>query len=283
MDPHHAACSTERPTWACLLHRSPSEDHDWVKADPGYRTCSGCLDKLRADLLDVGKRYHQLNARPGASGEQGGRGTPGYGSRPPASVHIIAMRDPRSRAYEVSTDGVQYIWDPLADTTLEPGQYGPPSGAYVGKQEVWFGADGRGHREESRPVRSVPYTLASLAELIAEERDMTIGARSVRTLVAWLDNQLDWVTRHELVTDFAADIRALLGQLKPVTGDPSRRHIGYCPNTIDQGDETRTCSAKLYAPLRDDTITCQSCGRQWPRPEWEHLGAMLGQLLPRAS
>lgn len=273
----------ERPTWACLLHRTPELDRGWTKADPGYRTCSTCLDKLREDLAEVGTRYRILDVRPGGSGEQGGRGAPGFGSRAPASVHIIAMRDHRSRSYEVSSDGVQYIWNPLADSVLEPGQYGPPGGAYVDKQDVWFGADGRGHREDSRPVRSVPHTLASLADLIAEERDMACTARTVAELVRWLDGQLDWVTRQEMVTDFADDIRLLLRQLKPVTGEPGRRHIGICPNTIDEGETTRPCNAKLYAPLRGDTITCTSCNRDWPRPEWENLGTLLGKLLPRAS
>lgn len=267
--------SPNKPDAACITCPPPREDQPWRLADRGYLTCAGCLDRIREALKDIAKRYEQLDPAPGASGEHGSRGAPGFGSRAPASEHVIVMTDWRSKSCEVSSDGVQYVWDPLADTTLEPGQYGPPAGAYVAKREVWYGADGRGHAEQERPPRSIPAALSSLASLIAEERDLTDPRQQVSEITRWLDQQLDWLTRQPLVVDVWAELRELVAQLKPVTGDPGRRHIGLCPVVIDEGEHTRECGARLYAPLKGDEIECRSCGEVWPREKWLRLGDLL--------
>lgn len=295
----------ERPDSACVLCPPPNTDQPWRLADPGYRTCARCLDDLRATLRDVVARYLRLSARPGDT-SPGGRGRPGFASRPPASEHVIALRDRRSKPCEVAWDATTYIWDPLAETVLEPGQLGPPSGAYVQKLEVWYGRDGRPHTEASRPPRSALQVLDGLAELVAEHRSMTPPtAASPCSLVGrphthldwtaghpqparpadppivrtwrWLDTQLDWVTRQDWAADFARDVRDVNSQLRPVTGDPGGRRIGECPNTIDEGETTRPCRTQLYAPLRGDTIVCSNpdCARRWPRQEWERLGQLL--------
>jgi len=51
-----------------------------------------------------------------------------------------------------------------------------------------------------------------------------------------------------MVTELDIALRRLVAQLRPVTGDP-RRPIGLCPNTIDDGEHTRECGTRLYAPL----------------------------------
>lgn len=277
--------TTQRPNSACATCLPPSKIGHWRVADAGYRTCADCYDKLRSDLQEIANRYQLLDATPGASGEAGGRGAPGFGSRPAASPHVIVMTDWRSKSCEVAIDGVQYIWDPLADDTLEPGQYGPPGGAYAGKREVWFGRDGRGHSEQERPPLSVPGTLAGLVSLVAEERDITPPAtRVVHEMTRWLDGHMDWITRQDLVVDFRELLRTLVSQLKPATGEPGRKHIGTCPNTLDEGETTRACQAKLYAPTRGDTISCTSCGREWHRPDWEKLGKLLqAETMQQAS
>ena len=256
----------DRPANSCLIHPRPQPGGQWRLADDNYRTCASCLDNVRDTLREIGVRYLELDATPGASGDEGSRGAPGFGSRPPASPHIIVMMDRRSKPCEVSYDGVLYVFDPNAEDG---------AGAFVDRRGVWFGSDGRAHSEQPNPVRSVPGTLASLALLVAEERGMRPPpARSVQAFVRWLDHQLDWVTRHELVVEFAHDLRVLLAQLRPVTGDPSIR-IGVCPNTLDLGETSTECGTPLFAPTRGDTIRCCSCGRSWPRPEWEALGNLL--------
>lgn len=253
----HTDTHADRPETACLLCPRPN----LRPADAGYRTCTPCLDRLRALLREVVARYLRLDPAPGERGDRGRR-IPGFGSRSPASDHIIAMCDPRSKSHEVAVDVIEYVWDSRA-------------GAFVGKREGWIGADGRVYCEDPRPVRSIPGTLSSWVRLIAELRG--IEGRLpviVPDMVSWLDRQLDWVSREPLIADLHHDIRELIAQLRPVTGD--RRHrVGACPNTIDDGDTSRECGAPLFAPLRGDTIRCSACGRAWPRPEWESLGRLL--------
>lgn len=236
--------TTTRPDGACLLHRPPAQGHPWMRADPSYTTCSGCLDRLRDTLRDVVTRYARLDATPGSSGDSGGRGAPGFRSQPTASLHIVAMRDPRSA-----------------------------TGA-----RVWVAADGRVHHESEHPPRSVRNVLETVAVDIAEHRGITPPERiTVPDLGRWIDAQLDYVTRHDLVVDVADELRALAAQLRPVTGD-ARPFIGLCPNTLDEGDTRRPCEARLHAPTGGtDTIHCHGCGRRWERPEWEHLGRMIQQ------
>jgi hypothetical protein len=139
---------------------------------------------------------------------------------------------------------------------------------------TWRGADGRLHRESERPPLSVFGVLDTLAWEVAETRDFAAGhgQRDVAGLCRWLDHQLDWVTREELVLEFDVELRRLVAQLRPVTGEP-RIWIARCPNTIDEGDHTRQCDADLFAPTGgSETIRCGGCGRRWPRWEWEDLG-----------
>lgn len=267
--------SHERPPRACLLCPPPRKVGAWRLADEGYRTCAGCLDRLRDTLREVAARWAALDPAPGGQGEHGGRGAPGFGSRSPGSDHVIAMRDDRSGT-SMAEDATVYEWDPLADDVLESGQYGPPRGAFVAKRRGWRGADGKIHRESERPPLPVRGELGRMAFYIAEARDMT-GPKpwSVTAIVAWLDGQLDWVTRQDGVGAFAATVRELAAQLRPMTGEPGARKIGQCPNVIDEGEHTRECGADLRAPLRGDEIRCRACARRWPREEWLALGRTL--------
>lgn len=254
-----------RPARACLLCPPPRPDREWRPADPGYRTCSACLDRLRDNLKDVTRRYLMLNPRPGASNEHGRRGTPGFGSRSPASDHIIAMRDPRSKSCEV------------IDEWFEPVRLPRLFGADRRTNPHLVDLD-RPHREQEHPVRSVPGVLSGWAMMLAEDRDTTPPATlDVPDLIRWLDAQLDYVTRQEWAGDLAEDVRDLLAQLRPATGDPGRKRIGTCPNTVDEGDTTRPCATPLFAPLRGDEIECRACRRVWPRPEWMRLGDLLDE------
>lgn len=238
-----ATPATSRPDWACQTHQPP-RGHAWTPADPGHRTCAGCADRLRDTLREIDLRHRALDPSPGGSGDHGSRGAPGFGSRSPASDHVIAMLDPRSR--------------PDAHT--------------------WRGNDKRLHHEQERPPLSVWSSLHAIADHIAQARGLTdrVARRDVTGLCRWIDAHLDWLTRRADITECAALLERLAAQLRPVTGEPARRCVGRCPNTITEADDhTRECRARLFAPLHGDTIGCRACGREWPRPEWERLGLML--------
>lgn len=231
-----------RPRSACLLC-PPPRTSAWRLADSGYRTCSDCLDRLRDRLADIVRRWVLLNPTPGSSGDHGSRGAPGFGSRSPASDHVIAMRDRRS--------------------------------SLVAK--VWVGKDGRVHQEPERPPLSVHSVLETLAWDIAEARDITPPdpRADVPQLARYLDGHLDWATRQDNITELDQPLRALVAQLKPVTGDPARPKVGDCPNVDPETQQE--CGATLRAPIHGDTIQCTKCERTWERPEWEHLGRMIQQ------
>lgn len=233
----------ERPSWACLLHREPSEGRSWCKADDGFRTCAGCYDRFLERLKDVGRRYLLLNPAPGASGDNRGRGAPGFGSRSPASDHVIALRDPRSSRSAFT----------------------------------WRGADQRMHKESERPPLSVHGELNTIAWDIADTREVDgpDDRDDVHGLIRFISRHTDWLSRHDLIVDVDAVLRELVAQLRPVTGEPGGKRVGLCPNTIDEGDTSRTCKMPLFAPLKGDVIKCRGCERKWERSDWEKLGKLL--------
>jgi hypothetical protein len=197
---------------------------------------------MRERLVEISERYDELDPTPGASGMDGARGAPGFGSRSPAADTVIAVQDWRSAR----------------------------------EARVWLGADGRVHRESERPALSVLAELWTLARHVAAAREL-VGPTvlTVAELARWLDGQLDWVTRQDGVGAFDRVLRELVGQLRPLTGEPGAKRIGACPNTLDEGHHTRECGEPLYAPLRGDEIACRACRRRWPREEWLALGRTL--------
>lgn len=268
--------ATPRPDNACQLHSPPREGRSWALADQGYRTCEGCLITLRGVLTDVRAYLSRLDPTPGASAEAGHRGAPGFGSKPAASLHVVAMLDRRSKSCEVARDGYVYDWvpDPTGwSPPLPDGVHGPleAPGRYE-KRDVWFGADQRSHSEQTRPPRSVPTALTSLAAMIAEDREMTPPAGSVDAVVHWLDVEMAYVSRQDWVTDVNEELRSLRAQLKPYAGEGRKHKILDCPKTVDHGDYTSVCGAPIYEPNRHGVIRCHACKAEWPRDKWEGTG-----------
>lgn len=226
---------TDRPDGACVTHREPRDGRAWTRADPGFKTCARCHERLHGWLSplttdDTGRPdsipglYVMLNPVPGVDGS-GGRRAPGFASRSPANDYIVAMRDRRS-------------------IKRDPGD-----------------------------PHSVPGLLAAWSAFLVDDRGLIPPRHTVPDMAKFLDRNLDYISRQEWVEDLAEELRELHSQLRAI--GQQRRRIGICPNTIDAGDTTRQCGAGLYAPLYGDQITCGVCGRQWARDEWLRLGRLL--------
>lgn len=213
-----------------------------------------CDTALRERLDDVASRYLRLDSRPGGTGEYGSRGAPGFGSRPPLNLHIVSLRDPRS-----SQDA-----------------------------HVWVGRDGRVHRESERPPMSVHGVLSGQAWSIAEHQGVAgpDDRADVFSLLRFITAHLVYATRHgELVVDLDRAVRDLLGQLRPVTGDP-RLRMGSCPEKVPNEDPATSeefpehaCEGVIYAPLQgsDDIVCTVDKAHHWDRAAWLHLGDLLMQ------
>lgn len=234
-----------RPSSACVTHRPPGEGQAWIPADPGYKTCSSCLDRIRQTMVDIGKRYRLLDPTPQKGA--GGRGAPGFASRSPASDHVIAFTDPRSSQ----------------------------------TAKAWQDRAGRWCYEDTRPPVSVRGELDILAWDAADRLGMQgpHERADVSDLLRHLDGRLDAITRHaDLVVDVAFKLRALQAALRPVSGDPRPKFIGLCPELLPDPDEhgvPLVCSTRLHAPLRGDQIFCRGCHRVWTREQWMELGRSL--------
>lgn len=251
--PQPCSDALTRPGGACVLCKPPLGARSWVRAYSGHRTCEHCQDKLTRTLGEIADRYEKLNPRPGAQGDIGGRGSPGFGSRSPASDHVIAIRDARS-----------------SDVA-----------------RVWVGGDGRVHKESERAPLSVYTTLLTEVFDVAERRSMSLPdpCLRVRHLTEWLKRHVEWLTRQENVVEFRDVLKALTRQLKPLTGDKPKKPFGHCPNTIDDGDHSHECGGPLFPPpVTYGTIKCDKCGRKWRRgedpdehghDEWDRLGKLI--------
>lgn len=235
----------ERPAGACVTHLPPRPGYHWRRADDGYRTCAPCYDQLHKWLSPYGMDdegrpdnipllYLTLNSRPGSNGP--GRRSPGFGSRSPGDDRVISMRDPRT-------------------VQVEDGD--PCSAAGVLRQWVLWVWDER-------------YDDAAL-----NERDYRRRLGALPTVVsdaaAWLDKQLDWLTRHDVITDFYTELRELRRQLRGVTGDGGQPPVGHCIEILASGE----CRAAIYMPrgekprapdepIRDlPKLTCPACGTEY--------------------
>jgi hypothetical protein len=231
------------PAGSCLIHRPPDPGWHWQRADHGYRTCSPCCNRLHHWLsprsIDPDGRpdgvpalYALLNPRPvRAPGRGGGkirRLRPG--SRSPANDHVVAMRDART-------------------VHLLPGD---PRSAPATLQ-AWVLYVWETHYDNDALDR--PDYLTRLRELPTR----------VDSAAAWLDQQLDWLTRQEIITEFHDELRALHSALR--SAGTRRRPVGPCP----------LCGVALFVPLYGDMITCWTpgCGK-WARAQWLALGDAQG-------
>lgn len=235
----------ERPAGACVTHLPPRPGYHWRRADDGYLTCSDCYDQMHKWLSPFGRGddgradnipilYLTLDPTPGNGGP--GRRSPGFGSRSPASDHVIAMRDSR---------------------TVQVADKDPCSAAGVLRQWVLWVWDER-------------YDDDALNERDYRERRLGLPT-AVSDAAAWLDKQLDWFTRHDIITEFYAELRELRRQLRGATGDGGQPPVGHCIEILETGQ----CRTPIYMPrgekprapdepIKDlPKLQCPGCGTEY--------------------
>lgn len=239
---------------------------DEAAADDPWLICTGCYARIRGWLTNgttkdgradnIGELYLMLN--PTNRVETNGRRPPGFGSRPPASVHVMAMRDHRSNFMWTADTTTHYVW-----ATDDDG-----NGAYVDKTVAWKGSDGKWYRDDT-PSVSVAHMLTSWGCLVAEERTVTPPGGAIADLCEFLDRHLDWIARQPWVDDLHADLRRLVGQLHTATGNPRPKPVAWCIQTLDDGSD---CDTPIFMPppkpnsLDVPRLHCSGCGRDYTGP-----------------
>ena len=86
---------------------------------------------------------------------------------------------------------------------------------------------------------------------------------TVRSEALLLDGWMDWITKQDWVGELETELREVRDQLRSETGEPNPKPIGYCINTLDEGEHTRECQAPLFAPREGTALRCHHCGREY--------------------
>jgi hypothetical protein len=194
--------------------------------------------------------HAMLDARPGVSGEQLG-GSSAFGSRPPANLHVIAIRDPRSR----------------------------PAG--VGRDDELTGP------APTHAVLSALYGRVDFRDINGQPRAVTRQPTTVHTLAVALHSAAGWLCHQPWIDETYRALRTLSGQLRAATGDAPARSIGLCHQPVDDNghpnpDGPWSCARPLYVPtlppraadepLVMPSLRCNSCGHRYSGLELVQLG-----------
>ena len=143
--------------------------------------------------------------------------------------------------------------------------------------------------------------LRSWAQLVMEERDLTLGPRSTTgpDIALFLARHADWLSRHEAGRDCAAELAGHAGRLRDLaTGSYTKRFpVGACPEQVTDEDGalvldadglTQNCPGQLFALMRREDavesllprmVTCDTNrGHVWEPSQWHALGRRLGHI-----
>lgn len=197
----------------------------------GYQVCEPCSDRYLDDLTEVAERYDMLDANPGKTGDDT-RGAPGFRSQAPGSVHVMSMRDPRSKDHAVRHDP---------------------------------------ECEETTPPMPVFSTLRTLCDVVIQERALRTLPRpaTVPESAAILRAHHDWIMRSPDAPAYVVYLNRLCHQLRRATGWQGPKRIGKC---IEYTDDDRQCGAPIYMPAETEPrapdepasnippVQCGKCG-----------------------
>lgn len=199
---------------------------------PGIRLCASHAARLGDWVARVAVEYALLDARPSMQGREPGTGGAGglASQRSPASLDVIAMRDPRSREQsDEDPDGNRILG--VYETLHAHAEYVREERNLAYPVELVGYCDGPCmHRTcwERRPY-AIPVPLTILTER--------------RVLAA----NLDWLMAQDVAGDFYRDIRQLWSLMK------SR-------NAPEPRTTRRRCGCGGNIRWRDGAAECGSCG-----------------------
>lgn len=195
--------------------------------------------------------FGRLDPAPPLSGIPAG-GSHVARSAPPCNLHILALRDPRSRATGPGRD--------------DDGLSGPWSAQTVLRDL----ADMVDRRSLDGAAEAKPGPRATVTELSA-----------------WLHQRVDWIAAQDWVGEAWEELRTLHSQLLAAAGDPNPAPVGTCRAVVDDdgaedpGGRWR-CGQPLYLPASGPkapdepvelpALRCSSCGHRYSGTELILLG-----------
>jgi hypothetical protein len=183
--------------------------------------------------------WSRLDATPGRGGDDSRR-APGFRSTPPCNLHVVAIRDPRSRPTPTGRDDA----------------WGEPAAAETGlanlARGIWDDLDVHGP--------DLP------------NGDVTTGG--VPGLSAWLHAHVLDLTAHPDAAAIHGYLTGLVDQLRIAAGDPRDKPVGWCIDLIHVPGKTERveCGAPLYlppprpgveVPASEPVLSCRRCGRRY--------------------
>lgn len=193
--------------------------------------CPDCVNRVTRQLNGIGEYWTTLPELVEPTRRGGGRGAPGYGSRTPANDDILTALDPRSR----------------------PG--GEPTTLCPDRPTSW--------------VRSLPFTVNSLASAIADERGHT-GQPFARGIWYLIDS-VQFMAEQHWFDDFADDIGELHRQCRSLAHDEPSGPLGACL-TVDCDGLVRW-RRTWRGKQRVSVAVCDQCDREYDGLELVRLGA----------
>lgn len=221
----------------CIVPRCNRGDARPAEVPDDRYACPKCVTALRHTLRGIEVYAQLLTVMTLPVQGRGERRSPGFGSRSPARDDVIVALDYRSRTA------------------------------------------GNGPDDEDTPTRSILGTLHQLALTMRQQqyedgltKKLAIQREpTVTTEIGFLLGAVEWAAHEPWIDELATDLRELHAQCRRLAGDQPPRPIGQCTTLV--GDQE--CGTPLYMPQRGDTIECGGCHREWRRPEWERLAALL--------
>lgn len=163
------------------------------------------------------------------------------------------------------------------DTRRSPG-YGSRSPGrldVIVARDIRSRTDGHAADDEQHPMLSVLGTLHRLARALRQEQDVSPprGAPTVASEVGYLLGAVEWCAHQRWVAVPFHTIAALHVQCRRLALEQPPGSIGRCPTLLPTGE----CRTPLYVPTTGDSVVCHNpaCRREWKRPEWERLAALI--------